>query len=97
MPVKRTGPHGARQPGIAAARSGGVGRRVHQPMRLYVAGELFHGTNPVKVIEPDRLDWPEELRAEFALRVPRTTAPLANHDRLSAKAVPWRNGRAMAK
>ncbi len=84
---QRTGPQGARQPGIAAARSGGFGRRVHQPMCLYVGGELFHGTSPVKVIEPDRLDWPEELRAEFALGVPRTTASLADHDRLGAKAV----------
>jgi len=60
---------------------------VHQPMRLYVGGELFHGTSPVKLIEPDRLDWPEELRADFALGVPWTTAPLADHDRLGAKAV----------
>ena len=87
MPVKKSGPHGARQPGIATARSGGIGRRVHQPMRLYVGGELFHGTSPVKVIEPDRLNWPDELRAEFALGVPWTTAPLADHDRLGAKAV----------
>ena len=56
-------------------------------MRLYVDGELFHGTRPVKDIEPDRLDWPEELRADFALGVPWTTAPLADHDRLCAKAV----------
>ena len=56
-------------------------------MRLYVGGELFHGTSAIKVIEPDRLDWPEELRAEFALRVPWTTAPLADHDGLGAKAV----------
>ena len=56
-------------------------------MRFCVGGELFHGTSPVKVIEPDRLDWPEELRAEFALGVPWTTVPLADHDHLDAKAV----------
>lgn len=60
---------------------------MRQPMRLYVGGELFDGTSPVKVIEPDRLDWPEELRAEFALEVPWTPASLADHDRLGAKAV----------
>ena len=97
MPVTEQVPHGARQPGIAAARSGAVRRRVHQPMRLYVGGELFHGTSAIKVIEPDRLDWPEELRAEFALGVPWTTAPLADHDRLGAKAVARRHGRPMVK
>ena len=61
-------------------------------MRLYVGGELFHGTSPVKVIEPDRLGWTEELRAEFALGVPWTTAPLADHDRLGAKAVSGGSG-----